>query len=56
MISLSNFFDVSNFFVSLVKLSYWSKVHVNIITGSAVMTISFFKGLTKISEIGNTPV
>ena len=28
----SNFFD----FVSLVKLSYYSKFHVNIITGSGV--------------------
>ena len=27
-------------FVSLVKLSYWSKFHVNIIIGSRVMTIS----------------
>ena len=28
-------------FVSLVKFSYWSKFHINIITGSGVMTISF---------------
>ena len=33
-------------FVSLVKFSYWSKFHVNIITGSGVMTIFFYKGLT----------
>ena len=37
--------------VSLVKFSYWSKFHVNIITGSRVMTIFFYKGLTT-----NTPV
>ena len=43
-------------FVSLVKFSYWSKFHVNIITGSGVMTISFYMGLTKSPEIGNTPV
>ena len=46
------------FFVSLVKFSYWSKFHVNIITSSGVMTIFFYKGLTKNpeAEIGNTPV
>ena len=43
-------------FVSLVKFSYWSKFHVNIITGSGVMTIFFYKGLTRNLEIGNTPV
>ena len=43
-------------FVSLVKFNYWSKFHVNIITGSGVMTISFYKGLTRNLEIGNTPV
>ena len=43
-------------FVSLVKFSYWSKFHVNIITGSGVMTIYFYKGLTRNPEIGNTPV
>ena len=37
--------------VSLVKFSYWSKFHVNIITVSRVMTIFFYKGLTT-----NTPV
>ena len=44
--SSSNFFD----FVSL------SKIHVNIITGSVIMTIFFYKGLTRNPEIGNTPV
>ena len=43
-------------FVSLVKFSYWSWFHVNIITGSGVMIISFYKGLTRNLEIGNTPV
>ena len=54
MTSSSNFFDV--FFVFLVKLSYWSKFHVNMITGSGVMTIFFYKRLTRNPEIGNTPV
>ena len=44
------------FFVFLVKVSYLPKFHVNIITGSGVMTISFYKGLTRNPEIGNTPV
>ena len=43
-------------FVSLVKFSYCSKFHVNIITGSGIMTIFFYKGLTRNPEIGNTPV
>ena len=42
--------------MSLVKFSYWLKFHVNVITGSEVMRISFYKGLTRSSEIGNTPV
>ena len=42
--------------VSLVKFSYWSKFHVNIFTGSGVMTISFYEASTRNSEIGNTPV
>ena len=45
-----------SFFVTLVKFRYWSRFHVNIITGSGIMTISFCKGLTKNPEIGNTPV
>ena len=49
-----NFFSCS--FVSLVKFSYWSMFHVNIITGSSVMTIFFYKGLTRNPEIGNTLV
>ena len=43
-------------FVSLVKFSYWSKFHVNIIAGSGIMTIFFYKGLTRNPKIGNTPV
>ena len=44
------------YFVFLVKISYWSKFDVNIITGSVVMTIFFYKGLTRNPEIRNTPV
>ena len=48
----------SNFltFFSLVKFSYWSKFHVNIITSSGIVTIFFYKGLTRNPEIGNIPV
>ena len=51
---------IVNFFwrclVSLIKFSYWSKFHVNIITDSGVMTISLYKGLTRNQEFGNTSV
>ena len=30
-------------FVSLIKFSYWSRFHVNIITGSGTMTIFFVR-------------
>ena len=40
-------------FVSLVKFSYLAKFDVNIITGSGVMTISFYKGLTRNLVIRN---
>ena len=43
-------------FFSLVKFSYWSKFNFNIITGSGVLTIFFYKGLTRNLEIGNTLV
>ena len=43
-------------FVSLFKFSYWSKFHVNIITGSRITTIFFYKGLTRNPEIRNTSV
>ena len=42
--------------VFLVKFSYWSKFHANIITGSGIITIFFYKGLTRNPEIGNTSV
>ena len=40
--------------VSLVMLSYWSKFRV--ITGCGIMTIFFYKGLTRNPEIGNTSI
>ena len=43
-------------FVSLVKSSYWSKSHVNILTDSGIMTIFFYKRLIRNLEIGNTHV
>ena len=43
-------------FVSLVKFSYWSRFRVNIITCSGIMTIFFYKGLTRNPEVGNTHV
>ena len=43
-------------FVSLVKFSYWTKFDVNIITGSGVMTIFFYRGFTRNLEIWNTPI
>ena len=52
MTSPSNFFDIVLFLLS----SYWSKFHVNIITGSGVMTIFFYKGLTRNPEIRNTSI
>ena len=44
------------FFVCFVKFIHWSKFHVSIITGSGIMTIYFYKGLTRNPEIENTPV
>ena len=59
----SQFVDMNswlNFFwccrVSFLKLSYWSKFHVNIVTGSIFMTIFLYKELTRNPEIGNTLV
>ena len=43
-------------FVSLVNFSYLSNFHANIVTGSGVMTIYFYKGLTRNPKIRNTPV
>ena len=42
--------------VSPVKFSYWSKFHVNIITGSRVTTFCFIRNWPDISDIGNTLV
>ena len=52
--SSSNFFDDVSFL--LVRFSYWCKVHVNIITGSGVITSFFYKGLTRNPKIGNISV
>ena len=43
-------------FVSLVKFSYWFKFHANIVTGSGIITIFFYQGLTRNPKIRNTPV
>ena len=43
-------------FAFLAKFNYKSKFHVNINTGSGVMRIFFYKGLTRNREIRNTPV
>ena len=43
-------------FVSLAKCSFPSKFHVNISTGSRIMTNHFYKGLTRNIEIRNTHV
>ena len=63
MTTTSQFADMtlsSNFFVVvlflLFKFSSWFKFHVNIITGSGVTTMLFYKGLTRNPEIGNTPI
>ena len=42
--------------VFLVKCSYWSRFHVNIILGSGIMTIFFYKELTRNLKIGNIPI
>ena len=44
MTSSSNFLTL---FCFSYQFSYCSKFHVNIITASGVMTISFYKGLTR---------
>ena len=53
MMSSSNIFYV--FLFSLVKFSYWSKFHVSVITGSGVITIFFYKGLTRNPELDISP-
>ena len=37
-------------FISLVKFSDWSKFHINIIAGSGIMTIFFYKGCPEIRQ------
>ena len=54
MTSSPDFFKLCR--VAVVNFSYLSKFYVNIMTGSGVMTIFFYKGLTRNPEIGNTPV
>ena len=54
---LLNFFDIILFsFSFIVEFSYCYKFHYNIITGSGVMKICFYKGLARNTEIENTPV
>ena len=45
-----------HWYVSLVKFSYWSKFNINIATGSGVMIIFVYKGLTRNPEIGKNLV
>ena len=51
---------ITDFFLTLFcfssQFSYWPKFHVNIITGSRVMRILFYRGLTRNPEIKNTLV
>ena len=42
--------------ISHIKISYWFEFHINNMTGSGVMTIFVYKGLTRNPEIGNTPL
>ena len=53
-------YDIVNYlwrcFVSFVNFSYWYKFHRNIVIGFGVMTIYFYKGLTRNPNIGNTPI
>ena len=41
--------------VSLLKFRYWSKFHVNVMTGSGVKAIFIYKELNRNLEIVNTP-
>ena len=43
-------------FASFINFIYWSKFRVNIVTGSRVMTIFFYRRLTRNLEIGSTHV
>ena len=51
--SSKNFFS---YLLSLATFSYWSRYHVYIMTGSAVKKIFFYKGFTRISDIGSNDV
>ena len=42
-----------HYFVCLVNLSHWSKLHVNIIAASGIMTVFFYMGLTSNLKIRN---
>ena len=55
MIQFADITLSSNFLSGLIT-SPTPQFHDNIITGSGVMTIFVFKGLTKNPEIGNTTV
>ena len=49
-------FLMSFCFSCQVYFTYWSKFHVNIIIGSGVMAIFFYKRLSRNPEIENTPI
>ena len=49
-----NFFKVAVLYLS--RLVTGSSFHVNIITGSRIMTIFVYEGMTRNPEIRNTPV
>ena len=49
-----NFFKVAVLYLS--RLVTGSSFHVNIITGSRIMTIFIYKGMTRNREIRNTPI
>ena len=51
----SKFSDMTSSLNFLDVLFQCSKFPVNIITGSAIMRISFYKVLTRNPEIGNNP-
>ena len=53
MMSSSTFLTLLCFSCQVQLLN---KFHVNIINGSGVMTVSFYKGLIRNLEIGDTPV
>ena len=62
MTMTSRFSDITSALVFLTLFCFSCQVqllvqfHVNIITGSGIMTISSYNGLTRNPEIGNTPV